>query len=180
VSNILSAPLRLLDPKAADSFAALRAVVLAAPRYAQSHGGCATAEADVRELIGSLPPGCKPAQKELWLVQAEGMPIGCISLVRGWPAADTAHIGLLLIAENQQGQGHGSAALAALEERLLRPPAMQRMRIAVLSDQPRVQCFWRRQGFAETGQVQPSWAPGAELRFMAKRLLPRHSLSELG
>ena len=164
--------LRLLDPRAADSFAALRDVVLGAPAYARAYDGRAPTEEDVNDLIASRPEGCEPSQKELLAIEADGATIGCISLVRAWPAADTVHVGLLMFVETHQGRGHGQAAWAAFEARLRSWPDARQVRIAVLGIDGRAQRFWRRLGFAPTGQLVRSWQLGSELLIMSKRLAP--------
>jgi len=168
--------LRLLDPQAATSFTALRDVVLGAPAYSRAYDGRAPTDSDARELIASRPADCQPSQKELLAIEADGATIGCISLVRGWPAADTVHVGLLMLVEIHQGHGHGQAAWAAFEARLRGWPEARQVRIAVLAVDGRAQRFWRRLGFAPTGQALRSWLIDAELLIMSKRLAPPPSL----
>jgi GNAT superfamily N-acetyltransferase len=164
--------LRRLDLGQAASFAALRSVVMGAPHYARAYDGRAPGDDDVKELIASLPPGCAASQKELLVIDGHlgGAPIGCLSLVRGWPAADTVHIGLLLLVESCQGLGHGRAAWAAFEARARGWPEVRRARIAVLGIDRRAQRFWRHQGFVPTGEALRSWRLGVQLLILSKRL----------
>ena len=69
---------------------------------------------------------------------------------------ETVYLGLLLIDRARQGQGIGAAACRALERDLLpRWPWARRLRLSVVRTNDQVLGFWRRLGFAETGEVRP-------------------------
>jgi len=61
------------------------------------------------------PPDVEHADKFVWGITLEGGMIGCADVIRGWPSADTAHIGLLLLTESYHGRGLGRRAYEAIE-----------------------------------------------------------------
>ena len=75
-------------------------------------------------------------------------------MIRGWPRTDTAHIGLLLVAERHQRRGYGRAAYDAIEQEAHGWGA-KRMRIGVVRTNEEVLPFWEKLGFAPTGEVKP-------------------------
>jgi len=135
-------------PLDASHRADLEALCMAAPGYAWTVYGRAPLPADALEILESRPPGLDPGAKAVVGLYAGTRLAGCIEWLRGYPEADTAYIGLLLLAEDLQGRGHGRAALAWLEGEARRR-GCARLRLAVIETNARALAFWSREGFRE-------------------------------
>jgi RimJ/RimL family protein N-acetyltransferase len=138
-----------------DEMAELQTVFEAAPQYFELTTGLPPGAAEAQSLYISLPDGFDYDHKFDWGIRTGADLVGCIDVLRGWPVEDTAHIGLMLISEDHTGQGIGRAAFGALEAELRQWPEITRLRAAVVATNVQVLPFWRRMGFAETGEVKP-------------------------
>lgn len=150
----VSLELRLLKGDPAE-MAELQRVLEGAPRYAERTTGNPPGAADAQSTFTALPPGTDYADKFVWGLVLGGSMIGCADVVRGWPTADTALIGLLLLEDPHTGMGLGRAAYQAVEREIQRWPEIRTIRIAVAATNGEVLPFWRKMGFAETGEVRP-------------------------
>ncbi|MCJ2141473.1 GNAT family N-acetyltransferase [Methylobacterium sp. E-066] len=101
-----------------------------------------------------LPPGCAPRDKHAFLAQCDGVAIGLLDLIHGYPAAGTAFIGLLAIRESAQGAGFGRRLCQAAEEVARNDLKARTLRLAVVETNP-VLGFWTRMGFGPTGEIRP-------------------------
>ena len=110
--------------------------------------------AEAGAVLSALPAPANGAQKCLWALRIDGEPVGCLDVVRQWPARHTLSIGFLMIAPDWRGQGLGLAALTQLRERTRAWAAIHRWRIAVVQSQSDALRFWHAQGFVETGERQ--------------------------
>jgi GNAT superfamily N-acetyltransferase len=133
---------------------ALQRVLEGAPRYAERITGAPPGAADAQSAYSALPEGKSYDDKFVFGIYAGGEMIGCADVIRGWPRADTAHIGLLLVAEQHQRRGYGLAAYDAIEQEAHGWGA-KRMRIGVVRTNEEVLPFWEKLGFAPTGEVKP-------------------------
>jgi GNAT superfamily N-acetyltransferase len=139
-----------------DEMADLQRVLEGAPTYFELTTGHPPGAAEAQSLFTVLPPeGLDYADKFDWGIVTEAGLVGCIDVLRGWPTADTAHLGLMLISEDHVGQGIGRAAFEALEHEVRRWPGITRLRAAVVATNAQVLPFWKRMGFTETGEVKP-------------------------
>jgi GNAT superfamily N-acetyltransferase len=133
---------------------ALQRVLEGAPRYAERITGAPPGAADAQSAYSALPEGKSYDDKFVFGIYAGGEMIGCADVIRGWPRTDTAHIGLLLVAERHQRRGYGLAAYDAIEQEAHGWGA-KRMRIGVVRTNEEVLPFWEKLGFAPTGEVKP-------------------------
>lgn len=141
---------RQLNSSSKHDAAALLPVVLGSPQYSLIVSGRLPNEADVEEILIDRPPGKDAADKFVFGVNADGEMVGCVDLIRGYPDAATAFIGLLLLMETHQGQGFGRQVLQMIEQ--IAPDwACTRLRIAVIVTNIAALNFWKKHGFAETG-----------------------------
>ena len=62
-------------------------------------------------------------------------------------------LGLLLFAEDAQGRGHGRRVVAQVERLVAGWPGMVSLRIGVVATNAGGLAFWRKMGFAETGEA---------------------------
>ena len=139
-----------------DEMADLQRVLEGAPAYFELTTGHPPGAAEAQSLFTVLPPDGVGYDRKLdWGIVTEAGLVGCIDVLRGWPAADTAHLGLMLIDEDHVGQGIGRAAFEALERQVRQWPEITRLRAAVVATNAQVLPFWERMGFARTGEVKP-------------------------
>ena len=147
--------LRLLTGDAAE-MAALQCVLEAARTYFEAVTGAGPGSAEAQGTFTALPPGKTYDDKFVWgLYSGEAM-IGCADVIRGFPARESAMIGLLLLAENRQRQGLGRAFAALVEQRIAAWPEIERFRIGVVTSNAGAIVFWRKLGYRETGEVKPA------------------------
>jgi GNAT superfamily N-acetyltransferase len=136
--------------------AALQKVLNNAPTYVERVTGHPPADTQAQALFNALPAEATTDNKYLYGVMVEEMDmVGCVEIIRGWPTFSTAHIGLLLLDETHQGQGLGRSAYQLVEEKVRHWPEIDTLRTSVVRSNTEVLPFWRRMGFAETGEVQP-------------------------
>ena len=155
MTSVATAPtLRLLTGEA-EEMTALQRVLEHAPAYAERITGAPPGPADAQSLYSALPPGKTYDDKFVFGVYLGDVLIGCVDLIRGWPDPATAHVGLLLLAESQRGRGFGRQVVALLEAWVARWGTSDRLRIGVVRVNADVDGFWRKQGFAPTGDVKP-------------------------
>lgn len=134
--------------------AALQRVLEDAPRYVERVTGAPPGSADAQSTYTVLPEGKGYDDKFVYGIYEGDEMIGCADVIRGWQRPDTAHIGLLLIAEPYQRRGHGRAAYQAIEREIAGWGA-KRVRIGVVGTNEDVLPFWRKLGFTPTGEVKP-------------------------
>ena len=154
-------PRRPLPPLVAPRLAGVEASRADQPRLQ----GCLEAAAAYFELTEGAPPApdaadrlldeaeADPARRILLLTCRRGdRPLGVLDLWLDQPEPGTAHVGLLLLAETQQGQGYGAEATAALE-RALASAGYGLLRLSVGDENPGAHAFWERVGFAPIGRL---------------------------
>lgn len=135
--------------------AELQGVLEAAPTYARLVTGAPPGHADAQSTYSALPPGRSYEDKFVFGVYRDGRMVGCADLIRGYPDARTATLGLLLIAEPFQGQGIGRRAYRAIEAHARAWGTCTRMRIGVVRTNDRAMPFWSKLGFTPSGEVKP-------------------------
>jgi ribosomal protein S18 acetylase RimI-like enzyme len=112
--------------------------------------------ADAQSTLMFVPEGKSPDDKAVFGVWVEDELVGILDLLLRYPDDETVYLGLLQIDRSRQGQGIGAAAVRALERELLPGwPWARRLRLSVVRTNDQVLGFWRRLGFAETGEVRP-------------------------
>ncbi|MEG3616815.1 GNAT family N-acetyltransferase [Isoptericola haloaureus] len=119
---------------------------------------------DAVDALTARPPGTDPAAKTvLGAYDDAGVLVGLLDVIRGWPEADHAHVGLLQTAAGRHRQGLGRALHAALERRAERWPEVTTLRLAVVDANREVaEPFWRALGYAPTGGATPFAAGSVE------------------
>jgi diamine N-acetyltransferase len=135
--------------------ALLQRVVEAAPRFAQLLSGASPGPHEGEEILSLLPEGKTADEKFVYAVELEGVCIGCVDLIRDYPDTNTAHIGLLLLAQAYEGCGLGSASLAHIEALVRTWPECSRLRVGIVERNARALAFWTRHGFVPTGESKP-------------------------
>lgn len=110
---------------------------------------------DAEDTFAALPPGLGRSTKHVFGVYLGDEIIGCVDLVRGFPNPRTAMLGLLILAQKSQAQGHGRVAYQKIEEFAMGWPEIETMRLAVLGTNQIVVPFWRKLKFIDTGIRKP-------------------------
>jgi GNAT superfamily N-acetyltransferase len=137
--------------------AALQKVLENAPTYAERATGRPPADTEAQSLFNAVPAETTTDNKYVYGVMADGLDmVGCAEIIRGWPTSSTAQIGLLLLDETHQGRGLGRTTYHLVETKVRSWPEIDMLRISVARSNTDVLPFWRRMGFAETGEAQPS------------------------
>ncbi|MGQ4273244.1 GNAT family N-acetyltransferase [Terrihabitans sp. B22-R8] len=102
----------------------------------------------------SLPPGYSPQHKHSFVARRDGLPVGLLDVLRDYPLAGTAFIGLLAVRESVQGSGAGRALVHEAETFARDVLKANVLRLAVVEANP-VAGFWTKIGFRPTGEVRP-------------------------
>ena len=150
--------LRLLTGHPAE-MAALQCVLEAAPAYFQTVTGAPPRGALAQGTFTALPPDKTYADKFVWGFYSGDAMIGCADVIRGYPVREKAVIGLLLLAEPWQRRGLGSVFAALIEQAIAAWPEIMVLRIGIVATNTGALAFWRKRGYAGTGEVKPA-APG--------------------
>ncbi len=136
--------------------ASLQRILEAAPTYTELVTGHPPAAADAKSLFSALPSGMTYDSKYLYGFMTDvPQMVGCADVIRGWPASDTALLGVLLLDGAHQGRGVGTSGYQQIEAKVRQWPEIDVMRVAVVHSDAAVLPFWRQVGFAETGEIKP-------------------------
>jgi GNAT superfamily N-acetyltransferase len=130
----------------------LQRVLEAAPSY--SHRITGLPPGDRARTYAELPPGKTHEDKFVFGIWHGGTMVGVVDVVRGYPTADIAYLGLLVLAEEYQRRGHGRAAYHLVED-VVRCWGCSRVRLSVVRANAEVIPFWLGLGFRATGEVKP-------------------------
>lgn len=139
----------------ADEVSAIQAVFDDCPGYFERVTGRPAPAQEARTTLSELPAGAAAADKHDYAIRVDGRTVGCVDVVRGFPDARRAMLGLLLIGESSQGLGIGSAAYAHVEAIASTWRGCERVRIGVVRTNACVLGFWHAMGFEETGEIRP-------------------------
>ena len=110
----------------------------------------APGEAEVEDIFTSAPPGCDAAQSWRPGLYLDGHLSGVGELSFGWPTAEDAFLGLMILAPRARSAGHGAWFHGQILARA-RAAGAPRIYLGVLDQNPRAKAFWHRMGYQETG-----------------------------
>lgn len=144
--------IRSLSPEA--DFLAVRGLYGRAADYILLESGLEPDDATVADFFTDAPPGIDLATS-LKLGLFAGDRLDAIAdLSFGFPCANDAYIGLLLIAADQRGRGLGREFLDHLLQ-VARSRGAWRLFVGVLAANPKGRAFWQREGFVEVLTTPP-------------------------
>ncbi len=126
-----------------------------------------------QEFFTDAPPGCDPAAS-LRLGLFAGTQLTAVGEAGfGYPEADDAYIGLMIVSPNARGKGAGPRLLSHIENEA-RTRACKAIYLAVLEANPRGRAFWERMGFTTmlTGRPVTLGSKTQMARRMGKSLRP--------
>jgi GNAT superfamily N-acetyltransferase len=132
----------------------LQRVLEGAPQYAELVTGAPPGPADAQSTYSGLPEGKSYEDKFVFGICCGADMVGCADLIRGYPDRHTAWLGLLLVAKAFERRGFGSAAYRELEA-VVRSWGCKRIRLSVVRANAQALPFWRKLGFAPTGETKP-------------------------
>ncbi len=137
--------IRRLD--AATDRAIVAALFAAAADYILTERGTPPDPRVTDAFFTDCPPGTDPAASHrAGLFDDSGL-IGLADLAFGYPEADAAFLGLMILAPEARGRGYGRRFLADLEA-TARARGCRRIFLAVLEANPRGRAFWEATGFS--------------------------------
>lgn len=113
----------------------------------------ATVDEDRREIPASLPNQAK----HYWLIMQDGVAVGVIDLLEGYPDKTSIYVGLLMMAHHRQG--HGRAVMTQLGEAFAKH-GYQRITLAVVAANQPARAFWEAIGFKPQQMTTAQVAPG--------------------
>lgn len=160
---------------------ALAAVLNSVPDYTRRCRGEEQGPMAPSELLEKLPEGFDPELKTVFGIYFNHRMVGCLDVLRGFPDAKTALIGVLLISEDVQGAGLGSEAFKEIEKEIRTWEGIEKIRIGILRSNDFVQNFWRKMGFRKMGETQPYESGSLRTKmFFMERSLKAFSKSSSG
>ncbi|WP_150291915.1 GNAT family N-acetyltransferase [Sphingobium estronivorans] len=112
-----------------------------------------------------------PAERLLVALDEDGTPIGCVQISD--LGQSRAYLGLLCIDPDLQSGGLGHALLAAAERLAVATFHSRRMEMTVIASHDRLIAYYRRRGYAPTGERRPypvPLDPPYEMLVLAKAL----------
>lgn len=145
-----------LSPVTPDEVDAVQAVIESDPAYVERVTGLPPGPADAESLLMMRPPDLPEESKVVLTVRHGADIVGIVDVLRGYPEADTAYIGLLEIRGDLQRRGLGRAAHDALRELVQGWPEIRRLRLAVVAtNDAAAGPFWRALGYRPVGDPAP-------------------------
>ena len=112
--------------------------------------GAAPGPTAAADYFTDAPPGADPARSHRLGLFVEDRLSGLAELSFGFPTAEDAYLGLMILSPRLRGQGLGRIFLTRVET-LARAAGSPRLYLGVLEANARGWAFWRREGFVETG-----------------------------
>lgn len=140
-----------------------------APDYWLLAEGRCDPAAQAQDFFTDAPPNCDPAQSDRLGLFVNQRLSGVAEVSYGFPEANDAYLGLMLIGPWAQGSGHGKAFLNHVEA-LARKRHAPRLYLAVLDVNPRGRAFWEREGFTGTGLTRKDAITGHLIERLVKPL----------
>ncbi len=149
-----SVELRLLTGERTE-MDALQQVLEDSAEYLYRITGHPPGSADAQSLYSILPEGKSYDDKFVYGIYFEEQMVGCADVIRGYPKACIALLGLLLVEEAHQGKGIETIAYRSLEQNIRKWADVTHLQVQVVRTNEQALPFWSGEGFEETGEVKP-------------------------
>ena len=134
----------------------LQRLLESVPGYAERITGYPPGPSDALSALIGCPPEFDPRDKwdvGLW---SDGDLVAFADVLRGYPSADVAYVGLLIVRGDRHGRGFGRLLHDRVMDRLLAHGGMRRMRLGIIATNASVaQPFWSTLGYRPTGEEKP-------------------------
>lgn len=139
-----------------DDVAALRELIESDPGYTERVTGHPPGPADAQSLLMMRPPDLPEEDKVVLGAWDAGSLVGVVDLLRGWPDADTAHVGLLQVHADRRGRGLGRVIHDRALAEVRRWPGIETLRAAIVeTNAEHADPFWRALGYRPSGEPKP-------------------------
>jgi GNAT superfamily N-acetyltransferase len=146
----------ILRPIEPEDVEAVQGVIESDAGYVERVTGLPPGPADAQSLLLMRPPDLAEDRKLVYGVWAAGELVGLLDVLRGWPAPDVAHVGLLQVRGDRQGEGLGRRAHSLLLDVVAGWPEVRTLRLAIVSTNASVaEPFWRSLGYAPAEAPKP-------------------------
>lgn len=122
-----------------------------APAYSLAISGKLPSRGDAASVFSACPSDLPRERKYVYGIHAGEELVGTADVLHGYPAADIAYIGLLLIRQSFHGRGLGRSSVECIKS-LAREWGCSRIRLAVVEDNFSVVGFWVKCGCSDTGR----------------------------
>ena len=152
----------VLRPLGAQDLPAIQDLIDADPSYVERVEGRPPTADDARALLAAAPAGWEDDKVVLGAFVGDAL-VAVVDLLLGFPAAGTAHIGLLQVHARHQGQGFGRNTHNALLDWVRGHwPGTRILRAAIVAtNATSADHFWSAMGYVPTGSPLP-YAVGAQ------------------
>ena len=119
-------------------------------KYYEYMGTVPTRES-LTEVISQLPEGATMQHKHfVGFYNADDVLVAVMDLITGYPEADDAFIGWLMVNGEMQGRGIGSGIFADVRA-AMKAAGYDYLALGVIESNEEAVKFWKAQGFEETG-----------------------------
>ncbi len=106
----------------------------------------------VRRDMTVAPEGVEPARKHYVGFLDGDQIVAVMDYIEGYPDPESGYIGFFMMNMSLQGRGIGSAIIAEATD-YLRSVGVKRLRLAIASDNPQANHFWKKNGFVVVKSV---------------------------
>ncbi len=146
----------VLRPLGVQDLPAVQDLIDADPAYVQRVEGRPPAADDARALLAAAPAGWEDDKVVLGAFVGDAL-VAVVDLLRGFPAAGTAHIGLLQVHARDQGRGFGRSTHNALLDWVqIHWPEITTFRAAIVAtNATTADPFWSAMSYVPTGSPMP-------------------------
>lgn len=105
----------------------------------------------LRDELTVLPKGKELCDKYFFGLYDGGTLVAAIDLIDGYPEADVAYLGWLILVAERQGHGEGTRIVQELTD-FLRKQGFRALRLACVVGNPQSTRFWEKNGFTPDGK----------------------------
>lgn len=128
--------------------------ICACPGYKlQTFGKLPSVDDEGRNLLSGFPAECAPRDRLVFAAQAKsGATLGLVQVARAHPQGHLAHIGLLLVSQDQRRQHLGCRMLEHLSRQARQWGGITHWQLSVLNSNSAGLEFWRHCGFHTVAQ----------------------------
>ena len=126
------------------------------PSYSRRVSGRDPHPDDSRTILTARPPGMNSESKYAWGIWESGKLIACVDVVRGYPRAEVAHIGLLIVAGDQSRRGVGRQTYERVLKEIRTWSEVAAVHLGIVATNAEAaEPFWESLGYLRTGESKP-------------------------
>lgn len=147
---------RRLDARSPQDEGAVQQLLDSSPGYSIRVTGAAPTPRAAHEILTARPPGLEASRKVGIGLEdgADGTLVAVADVLHGWPRPDVAHIGLLIVRDEERGRGIGRRMHEEVLELARSWGDVRTLRIGIVAaNAAAAGPFWERLGYAPTGEA---------------------------